>query len=756
MKLLASTGAAAALLAAFGMTAVPTTATAQNYTWTTAKIGGTGYITGMFAHPRQTGLFYAKTDVGGAYRYNAATSTWIPLTDWLPPSLGYAKGIDSLALDPRDASKVYIMGGGSYGSGPAIFMASNNQGQSFTTVQMPFSAGGNASGRQTGEKLQVDPNNSNILFYGTANAKVNGANNGLWKSTDGGQHWNRVTGFNVLTGDDTGAGIAFIAFKPNSTVVGGATSTIYVGVNTQSAADNGIPVYKSTDGGNTWSRLWGGPTAGAFPQRGQIGPDGYLYITFSRAANYGQGNQFGPGGLIGGEVWKINTQNGQDQWTNITPPGPWAAPYGYGFSGLSVDPAHQGWLTVNTIDWYAPPGETMYRSTDGGATWTDVLAKSKLDPSLEPWRTSVNPITSFGNWGNSILDPNDVNHAFVSWAGGIWETHDLTASTTNWVFGENGVAETAILDLKSPVPNEWNAYPVLAGAGDVCGFTIMDVNTYPQFPIKGPDSCKDTWSIDFAKTNSKLVVRVGDDWASSNRKFGGVSYNGGYSWSAFGSNAATQSGGGYVAMSQDSRDPSNPVTSIIWSTWDAPTVRSTNMGNDWTNVALPKSVLLAADGADPTVFYAYDRPNGVIYLSNSNGANWWAATAPGVPIYSDKLVTPTGVAGDLWLAGWDGLYHNNNWGLSAWEHLSTVSKAYALGFGKAAPGASYPTMYVSGIVGNVQGVFRSTDKGQNWVRIDTNQHQLGASTALTGDPKVFGTVYVSDGGRGIAVGTSSN
>jgi photosystem II stability/assembly factor-like uncharacterized protein len=65
-------------------------------------------------------------------------------------------------------------------------------------------------------------------------------------------------------------------------------------------------------------------------------------------------------------------------------------------------------------------------------------------------------------------------------------------------------------------------------------------------------------------------------------------------------------------------------------------------------------------------------------------------------------------------------------------------------------------MYVSGIVGNVQGVFRSTDMGRNWVRIDTDQHQLGASTTLTGDPKVFGTVYVGDGGRGVAVGTSSN
>jgi photosystem II stability/assembly factor-like uncharacterized protein len=622
---------------------------------------------------------------------------------------------------------------------------------------MPFSTGGNASGRQAGEKLQVDPNNSNILFYGTANAKINAANNGLWKSTDGGGTWNRVNTFNVLTSDDSGAGIAFIAFKQDSNLVNGATSTIYVGVNTQSAADNGIPIYKSTDGGNTWSRVWNGPKAGVFPQRGQIGPDGYLYITFSHAATYGQAVQYGPGGLIGGEVWKINTKTSQDEWADITPVGPFSRPYGYGFSGLSIDPSHPGWLTVNTIDWYATTGETMYRSTDGGATWTDVLAKSKLDPSLEPWRTSNNPITNFGNWGNSILDPNDINHAFVSWAGGIWETHNLTASTTNWVFGENGVAETAILDLKSPVANVWNAYPVLAGAGDVCGFTIMDVNTYPQFPMKGPSTCKDTWSIDFAKTDSRYVVRVGDDWSDNNKKFGGTSWDGGYSWNAFGSNAATQSGGGYVAMSQDSRNPSNPVTSIIWSTWDAPTVRSTDLGNSWTNVALPKSVLLASDGADPTVFYAYDRQPGTIYLSNSNGANWWAATAPGVPTWADKLVTPTGVAGDLWLvSSTSGLYHNSNWGLSAWEHLTTVTAAKALGFGMAATGASYPTMYVSGTVNNVQGVFRSTDKGQTWVRIDTDQRQLGASTTLTGDPKVFGVVYVGDGGRGVAVGKPAN
>lgn len=761
MKLLASTGVTAALLAAFGMACAPAASAAPTYTWSNAKIGGTGYVDGFLAHPGQQGLFYAKTDVGGAYRYDASTSTWIPLNDWLPPSLGYAMGVDSIAVDPNDARKFYMVGGGGYGNGTdkAVFMASSDQGRSFTTLKLQFSAGGNESGRQAGEKLQVDPNNGNILFYGTGNASANAATNGIWKSVDGGQTWNRLPNFNVLTSDGTGAGIAFIAFRKESGTPGNATPTIYVGVNTQGAADSGIPVYKSTDGGNSWSRLWGGPTAGAFPQRGQIGPDGYLYVTFARAANYGQGNNYGPGGLIGGEVWKIDVAS-QDQWVDVTPPGP-VSPKPYGFAGLSVDPWRPGWLTVNTIDWYSGTGaqvETMYRSTDGGAHWTDILPNAHFDTSAEPWRTANGPVNDFGNWGGSILDPYDVNHAFVSFGGGIWETKNLTAAGTNWAYGENGVAETAILDLKSPLPNVWNAYPVLTGAGDVCGFTNMDVNAYPQFPFTGP-SCKDTTSLDYAKTDSRLVVRVGtDDWqAPANRHFGAVSYNGGYSWNAFGSNGPSAAGGGHVAVSTDTG--TNPATtSIIWSAWNTPTVRSTDMGNSWQTIGVPQSALIAADGADPTVFYAYDRPSGILYLSNSRGASWWAANSSGstngVPAWSDNLVTPAGVRGDVWLVNWQGLYHNNNWGQGAWTKLANVSAAKALGFGKAAAGASYPAMYLSGTVGGVQGIFRSTDTGQNWVRIDDAQHQYGAATVITGDPKEFGTIYL--GGRGLIVGKSAN
>ena len=51
-------------------------AQAQSYTWQNVQIVGGGYVDGIIAHPAQQGLFYARTDVGGAYRYNATTRTW--------------------------------------------------------------------------------------------------------------------------------------------------------------------------------------------------------------------------------------------------------------------------------------------------------------------------------------------------------------------------------------------------------------------------------------------------------------------------------------------------------------------------------------------------------------------------------------------------------------------------------------------------------------------------------------------------------
>ena len=90
-----------------------------------------------------------------------------------------------------------------------------------------------------------------------------------------------------------------------------------------------------------------------------------------------------------------------------------------------------------------------------------------------------------------------------------------------------------------------------------------------------------------------------------------------------------------------------------------------------------------------------------------------------------------------------------------------------VGFGKAAPcasqhcvsqhGAGYPAIYLTGIVGGVQGIFRSADGGASWTRINTGAQQWGwIGQSITGDPDVYGLVYVGTNGRGIEYANTAN
>ena len=81
-----------------------------------------------------------------------------------------------------------------------------------------------------------------------------------------------------------------------------------------------------------------------------------------------------------------------------------------------------------------------------------------------------------------------------------------------------------------------------------------------------------------------------------------------------------------------------------------------------------------------------------------------------------------------------------------------MTEAYGLGFGKAADGKKYPALYLIGKIGDVVGFFRSDDAGATWVRINDDQHQYGFCTVITGDPRVYGRVYMGTGGRGIIYG----
>jgi hypothetical protein len=694
----------------------PAQSAAQSYTWQNAQIVGGGFVDGIIAHPGQSGLFYARTDVGGAYRYNSSTSKWVPLLDWTTPANWYEIGVETIAIDPENTKMLFMAVGEyaaeTYDSDGAILISSN-QGASFTSVSMPFRIGSNDNGRNGGERMQVDPNLGSVLFYGTYV-------DGLWKSTNTGTSWSKVTSFPV-TGPTSGAGVIFTTFYKASGSKGTATPTIFVGI-----SQTGSSLYESTNGGSTWTAVSGQPTT-LYPTHGEIGPDGNLYLTY--------GNAIGPNSMTTGQVWKYSIS--LKTWTNITPPNP--NDYSYGFGGVALDPEVSGSLVVTSMDrWY--PGDTMWRSTDSGAAWTDVGAAATHNSSISPWINFGASTPSFGDWPAAVvIDPFNSAHAFYGTGATAWTTTNLTNSGgPTWTIGASGIEETVPIQLVSPT----SGAPLISALGDICGFTHTSLTASPSIGYTMIPTLETCSGVDWAKSAPSDIVRVGNGTSP----FGGYSTNQGTSWTAFGSAAGSSSGGGTVAISADG-------ATIVWAPSDVTPSYTTNHGTSWTSLSsyLPEGVTVLSDGANASLFYAYNPATGTFYASSNKGVSWYTAYS-GLPTFG-KPYAVTGTQGDVWLATSSGVYHSTSSG-SSWSELSSVSSATAISTGKTASGATYPTLYLIGTVAGVNAVFRSVNEGSSWVQINNTANQWGGPGIIAGDPRTFGTVYIGTSGRGIVYGTS--
>ena len=160
-----------------------------------------------------------------------------------------------------------------------------------------------------------------------------------------------------------------------------------------------------------------------------------------------------------------------------------------------------------------------------------------------------------------------------------------------------------------------------------------------------------------------------------------------------------------------------------------------------------------ADTVNPNKFYAYN--NGSMMVSTNGGVSFTngGTLASG----GSKIVRAVpGIEGNVWVALYGGgLARSTNSGAS-YSNISNVSYCGAVGFGKAAPGATHPTIYIWGTVGGVLGAHRSTDIGATWARVNDDAHEYGGPANgqfVLGDMNTFGVVYMSTAGRGIAYGT---
>ncbi|MFD9392085.1 RICIN domain-containing protein [Streptomyces sp. NPDC060000] len=684
----------------------PTTTSATGtYAWRNAQINGGGFVNGLVFNASRKNLLYARTDMGGAYRWDASAGVWTPLSDWVSAEDWNLMGIESLATDSVDPDRLYLAAG-TYTNdwaGNGAILRSTDQGATFKRTDLPFKLGGNEDGRTMGERLVVDPNDNSTLYLGTRK-------NGLWRSTDYGVTWSQVTSFPVTDGASSGVGISFVTFDPKN------AKTVYAGV-----ADKTTSLYRSTDNGATWKAVSGQPT-GQLPQHGVFSSDGTLYLSYTDGT--------GPNGVTAGSVWKYTSTSGT--WKNISP-----SSGSYGFAGLAVDPEHPSTVMVATLDrWW--PSDELYRSTDGGSNWTALGATSERDDSAAPYVG-----TGIGHWmGALAIDPFASGHVLYGTGAGIWGSDDVTnadsGSATHWTVRAKGLEETAVFSLIAPP----GGASVVSGLADVSGFRHDDLTEVPDSALSSPKFTATT-SLDFAQDKPDVMVRVGRGGTQD----GAYSADGGSTWTAFAGEPVSAAESGTVAISADG-------ATIIWTESGQDPYRSTDKGTTWTKVSgLGTDAAVVADRSTAGTFYSLS--GGTLYAS-TDGGETFGARATGLG--SGQLKTVPGLAKDLWIAGGSkGLLHSTDGGTS-FTTLGTVQDANAIGFGKAASGADYQALYLVGTVKDTFGVFRSTDKGATWVRVNDDQHQFGnidGTAVITGDPDVYGRVYLGTNGRGVQYGDPS-
>jgi xyloglucan-specific exo-beta-1,4-glucanase len=721
------------------------------YTWRNVAILGGGYVPGIVFNEREPGLVYARTDIGGAYRWSPATGRWVPLLDWVGWDDWSLTGVDSIATDRVDPDRVYVLAGtytNAWDPSNGAILRSRNRGRTWRRFDLPFKSGGNMPGRNLGERLAIDPNRNRILYLGARSG------HGLWRSTDFGETWARVTSF-PATGtyaqdptDPNGylsdpLGVLWVVFDPRTGSPGQATQTLYVGV-----ADLGQSVYRSTDGGATWAALPGQPTSPAFmPHHAVLASTGKLYITYN--------NQGGPFDGSLGDVWRYDTTTAA--WTRITPdPSSSTNPW-FGYGGVTVDAQNPDTIVVSELNrWW--PDVNFWRSTDGGLTWRSIwewgpwptrVFHYTQDISASPWLTfgasvPLPEVVPKLGWmvGDIEIDPFDPDRMLYGTGATIYGTENLTAWDTGGsaaiAVAAHGIEETAVQDLVSPPEGAH----LLSALGDLAGFRHDDLSAVPPLMFTNPRAATCT-SLDFAELSPNLVFRV----CSGGSPNAGYSSDGGATWSPV---ASEPGAAGVVALAADG-------SSVVWSPAGAAVHVSTDNGASWAaSAGIPAGARVASDRVDPEKFYGFAA--GTFYVSTDGGATFAATAATGLPTSGGvRFKAVPGRPGHVWLAGGSaegayGLWFSRSSGAS-FRKIRHVHQADTIGFGKSLHPGGYPALYTSAKIRGVRGIFRSNDRGHTWKRINDDDHQYAwTGAAITGDPRVYGRVYISTNGRGIVYG----
>jgi hypothetical protein len=326
---------------------------------------GNAYVTGetqSLDFPTTSGSFQPKFTTSTAFASTNAASSWSNTGLTVPTAL--------IVPDPVNASTLY---------------AATTEGVTLPTAGLLKSTDGGATWAfinqglvdfQNITALAIDPTNDATLYAGTQQGVVN-------KSTDGGQTWSNSSG------GLTGGGISALVIDPNT------PTTIY--------AATSVGVFKSTDGGNSWTAS---PDSGLVVPAGQSNAGQALTVTSLVI------DPTNPQTLYGDNAFGVyKSTDGGNTWT-------FSAASPASVTAISLAKATPTTLYVGTQT------SGVFKSADGGSTWDSVSAGL---PSQ-----TVSGGTAFGNVRALVVDPTNANTVYIAMdnlssahaGGGVFKSTD--------------------------------------------------------------------------------------------------------------------------------------------------------------------------------------------------------------------------------------------------------------------------------------------------------------------------------------------
>jgi photosystem II stability/assembly factor-like uncharacterized protein len=588
-------------------------------------------VNAIAIHPTDPNTIYIGVSKGGVWKSTNRGSTWTNLTDFLA-----AQYVGCLTIDPSAPNTIYLGTGeeyyAAYSLGGIGIYRSTDGGNSWTLIGSSTFAGqrineiiiapnnrnrwlistdagiyittnGGSTFTRTlsgvASALRMHPTNPNVLWAALGNI-WGSSNNGVYVSTNGGSTWTRYSALPL------GTSVGRIELD----VCRADPNVIYVVFGqTVSAGARIHSVWKTTNGGSTWTQLTSAPAGN--------GQSWYDLVVRVDPSN--------PNIAYVGEVDLFRTTDGGSSWTRINPQ------------------ATVGHVDQHALEFDPTDPAKIYIGSDGGVFYsanrgTTLTPLNSGRGTMEFYAFDVHPTNAnrlvAGSQDNGTQVRSTTNTYNVTLGGdGFWAAYKRTDPNT--VLGEvyyamvyrstNGGSSWGFVFNGSGDPRSpWSA-PLVNDPNNPSTFYVGTIYVYRSTN----NGVSGSWNrisgdltrgsgalsvIAIAPSNSNVIYTGSDDGAVY------VSTDGGSTWNARFAGLPTRAVGGIAV------DPTNPGTVYVGlqGFGTGRVFKSTNYGASWTNVSgnlpdTPVNFLIVNPVAPNMLIAATDTG---VFVTADSGANW--------------------------------------------------------------------------------------------------------------------------------------